>query len=153
LIKKVYQFLFLRDLNESLGKASRDTGMPAKKRWMQDVSYLVLCSYIFYIFSPYLPLAADLLAHTFWQKEHLQTAHHAHGSNHVGLEIIKLEKRTGKENADNNQKSDLESFSHTAAIDIHLDYPAERIIKRVYAVFTSATPTPYPDIDYPPPRL
>lgn len=151
--KKLYQFLFLRDLNESLVKVSSDSETPVKKRLMQDLSYLLLFSYIFYIFSPYLPLTADLIAHTFWKKEHLQTAHHAHGSNHVGLEIIKLDKRTGKENADNNQKSDLESFSHTAAIDIHLDYPAERIIKRVYALFASATPTSYPDIDYPPPRL
>lgn len=153
MVRKLYWYLFLRDLNESLVKPSNGQGLSVKKRLMQDFSVLMLISYVFYIFSPYLPIAADIIAHTFWKEEHLQAAHYMHGGNHVGIEIIKLEKRTGRESANSTQKDELESLSHISGVDILLDFPTERIIERVYALLNIFTPTIYCDIDYPPPKI
>lgn len=153
MIKKLYWFLFVRDLNESLVQSASDTGIPLKRKLKQDLAYVVLFSYIFFIFSPLIPLASDIIAHTFWKKEHMQSSHHKYGSNHVGIEIAKAEKRTGRENATNNQKNGLEDFSHTLAVNIQLDFPAERLLNQGYGLFICVTPVSWQDIDYPPPRL
>jgi len=153
LIKKLYWFLFVRDLNESLDNISGDTGMPLKKKLMQDLSYVVLFAYVFFIFSPLIPLVSDIIAHTFWEKEHLQTAHHTYGKDHVGFEIVKAEKLAGKEDATNNQKNGLEDISHTPAVNIQLHFPAEQILNQAYSLFRCANLASRQDIDYPPPRL
>lgn len=147
MIKKLYWFLFVRDLNASPDQTSGDTGTLLK-----DLSYIVLCAYIFYIFSPYVPLIADGIAHTFWEKEHLQSAHHQYGNNHAGLEMIKAEKQTGRENATNNAKTGQENITHTRATCVNLDAPFEKIIDLCYASYSCGIPASYPDIDYPPPR-
>ena len=124
-----------------------------KLKLKQDLSFLVLFSYFFYVFSPYIPLIADGIAHTFWEKEHLQSAHHTYGNNHVGLEIIKAEKQSGKEDTTNNQKTGQEDLSHTTSLHVQLEFPAGQVIDRVYALFNAATLSSFLDIDYPPPRL
>jgi len=127
--------------------------MPLKRKLMQDLSYIVLFSYALFIFSPLIPVVSDIIAHTFWKKEHLQTAHHKYGSNHVSLEIVKAEKRAGSENATHNPKNNLEDYSHTFAANVQLHFPAEQILNRAYSLFRCANLTSWQDIDYPPPRL
>jgi hypothetical protein len=152
LIKKIYWFLFVYDLNSSLEEKSSDKSRPSQKVWMQDLSYIVLCSYLFFIFSPVIPLALDLAAHTFWKEKHLQTAHHKFGKNHVGLEIIKTEKRTNKEKSTNNQKASSEDSFHTSEITSVFPFPPERACSLSYSLFNCYFPIPYQDIESPPPR-
>gem|GEM_PF-1673375 len=152
MIKKIYWFLFVYDLNTSLDATSRDNGRSFQKVWQHDLSYIVLFAYLFFIFSPVIPLATDLLAHTFWKEKHLQTAHHQYGSNHVALEIIKTEKQTNKEKSANTQKSSSEDSLHTSGITVAFPIPHERHCSQSYGRFYCYFPLPYQDIESPPPR-
>lgn len=100
-----------------------------------------------------MPLVADLAAHTFWEKEHLSTAHHQYGNNHVDIEMQKAEKQTGKEANTNSQKAGLDDLVHRPENSVIYDFKPYIALKQTYAMFNAACPVSYPDIDYPPPRL
>lgn len=149
MIKKLYWFLFVYDLNESLVKPTNDTGQPLKKKLIKDLSYVVLFSYAFFIFSPLIPLISDIVAHTFWEKEHLLKEHQVYGKNHVGLEISKSE----KDKSTNSVKLGIEDYSHIPTVHVVLHYPVDRALNQAYSLFNCSYPASYPDIDYPPPRM
>lgn len=153
MIKKIYWYLFVYDLNTSLEVTTSGKDRSLKEVWVQDLSYVVLFSYLFFIFSPVIPQAADLIAHTFWKEKHLQTAHHQYGKNHVGIEMLKVEKQAGKDKATNNQKTSLEDAFHMPGIKSGLSFPPERICKQAYCLFSYFIPFRFQDIDDPPPRL
>jgi hypothetical protein len=120
---------------------------------MRDMSYFVLFSYAFFIVAPVIPLVADLVAHTFWEKEHLSTAHHLYGRNHVGIEMQKAEKQTNKETTNNNQKAGLDDLVHRPEYIATFYLKPIAALKQTYSMFHFSLPVSYPDIDYPPPRL
>jgi hypothetical protein len=149
LIKKLYWFLFVYDLNASLVKPAHDTDEPLRKKLMKDLSYVVLFSYTFFTFSPLIPLISDTIAHTFWEKEHLLKEHKVHGKNHVGFEISKSEKDTST----NSVKSGTEDYSHIPTVHVVLNFSVERVLNQSFSLFNCFYPASYPDIDYPPPRV
>lgn len=139
------------DLNESLVKSTNDTDKSLKKQLVKDLSYVVLFSYVFFIFSPLIPLISDIVAHTFWEKEHLLKEHQLYGQNHVGLEISKSEnnKFTNSVSA----KSGMEDYSHLPTAHVALISPVDRVLNQSYSLFNCSYLTSYPDIDYPPPKV
>ncbi len=52
-------------------------------------AYYCLLLYLSAIFKPVVPIVKDMLAHSFWKMEHMETIHHHHGDNHAHLEIEK----------------------------------------------------------------
>ncbi|SFD59747.1 hypothetical protein SAMN05518672_102549 [Chitinophaga sp. CF118] len=149
MIKKLYWFLFEYDLNESLVKPTSGTGESLKKKLIKDLSYVVLFSYTFFIFSPLVPLISDIAAHTFWEKEHLLTEHKLHGKNHVGQEISKSEKNTSS----NSVKSGVEDYSHIQVVNVVLSFSIDHSSDQSYSLFNCSYPASYPDTDYPPPKV
>lgn len=152
LFKKIYWFLFVYDL-DGAGEQTPVTKQPssAKGRLMQELSYLVLFAYTFFIVAPLMPMVTDLLAHTFWEQEHLSTAHHRYGQHHVSIEIQQAEKR-----------ADTNAASHTVTLDdlvhrperyVQFEYTPVAAVKTTYSLFTCSYTCYHPDIDYPPPRV
>lgn len=150
MLKKIYWFLFVYDLDAA--PAAPPCPSP-KGRFMQDLSYIVLFAYTFFIVAPIFPLLSDLIAHTFWEQEHLSTAHHRYGNNHVGIEIQQAEKRADTNATNNNRTIGLDDLVHRPERYVLFDFqPVERG-KSTYALFICPYIFRYPDIDYPPPRL
>jgi len=154
LIKRIYWFLFMYDLNESGERAPSVAGSRSLKGiLMQDLSYVVLFSYTFFILAPVMPLVADLVAHTFWEKDHLSTAHHLYGNNHVSREVQKAENQTGKETGSNGQKAGMDDLVHRPESNLIYDLKPSIALTQTFIIFNASCAVAYPDIDYPPPRL
>lgn len=152
MLKKIYWFLFVHDLNHSPVKLADETGRSFKNKLTNDLSLLVLLSYSLFVFNPFILLLADVAAHTFWEKEHLRTAHHFNGKNHVEFEIAKAEKQTEKDKSKNNSKSGSEDFFHILVFNTTIDHPDYGPPAASFYVLRCRYPVTYPDIDYPPPR-
>ena len=144
----------MNDLNGSGEDAPASPGARSlKRRLVQDLSYLVLVAYAFFIVAPVVPLVADVVAHTFWEKEHLSTAHHQFGEDHVSFELMKAEKQTDKESTTNSQKAGLDDLVHRAESDVIFNLLPVTATKRSYSLFNFSFPVSCSDIDYPPPRV
>lgn len=62
------------------------------------MTYCLLIIYFLAAYKPIMPVAADLLAHTFWEANHLESVHHQHGSHHLQTEISRAEKQEDQNN-------------------------------------------------------
>lgn len=152
LVKKLYWFLFVHDLNDSPVKSTVGAGRSLKNKLINDVALVVLLSYALVVFNPFIVLLSDVIAHTFWEKEHLMTEHQAHGKNHVEFEITKAEKQTEKDKSKSNTKSGAEDFYHILVFNTITNFSAFQLIKQSFAPLKFHYPVSYPDVDYPPPR-
>jgi len=110
-IKKLHWFLFVYDLNESAAKPAAGS-RPWRTKLLKDLSLLVLFAYSTMIFNMVIPVAADALAHTFWEKEHLASEHQQFGKNHVGVLITKMENQNNKDKCPTNSKTNSEDYTH-----------------------------------------
>lgn len=124
-----------------------------KGKLMQELSYVVLFAYTFFIVAPVVPMLADLLAHTFWEQEHLSTAHRRYGQHHVGIEMEKAEKRAAANAGGNNRVAGMDELVHRPERYLTFELEPVAALKRTYSLFTCGYTFCYPDIDYPPPRL
>lgn len=52
-------------------------------------AYYFFLLYLSAIFKPVAPIVKDILAHSFWEMEHMATIHHHHGNDHTHVEIEK----------------------------------------------------------------
>lgn len=93
MLRKIYWGLFVYDLHESVVYNANDVDRSFKRKLIHDVSFLLLFSYILLIFSPLVTISADLIAHTFWEKEHLMTVHRDEGKGHVNTELANSAKQ------------------------------------------------------------
>ncbi|MCW3071700.1 MAG: hypothetical protein JWO44_1590 [Bacteroidetes bacterium] len=57
------------------------------------VVYALLCIYGFALLKPVMPLANDIIAHTFYKMEHLATVHFENGKYHVHQELAAAEQQ------------------------------------------------------------
>lgn len=55
------------------------------------MAYCLIIVYLFATCKPVLPVIADVLAHSFWEANHIESVHHTHGANHLHIEIAKAE--------------------------------------------------------------
>jgi len=150
LIKKLYLFLFVYDLNGPSAAVPAIDAEPWKVKLRKDIALLVLASYTLLIFNPVMPILADIVAHTFWEKEHLITVHKIYGANHVHAEIERAAHQPDKEKSTGNSKSNQEEYLHFV-YKVLFNFSAGHFIKRSYPPFKFSYPVSYPDVDYPPP--
>lgn len=78
------------------------------------MAYCLLIIYFLAAYKPFMPVAADLLAHTFWEANHLESVHHQHGSHHLQSEINQAEKQDDQNNL-------LIKFSEPVALHLSLE--------------------------------
>jgi hypothetical protein len=152
LVKKIYWFLFVYDLNDSSATGYAHGNGLFKKKLIRDVACLVLFSYSLLIFNAFIPIAADVVAHTFWEKEHLLTVHQVNGKFHVHIQIVNAAKQAGTDKSSGNLKFGSEDYSHVL-FTADNSFSHTHFINQPYATYTSTYPVSYPDMDYPPPRV
>jgi len=118
---------------------------------MKRIAWLILVAYTLLIFKPVMPVVIDVLAHTFWEQQHLLTVHEVNGKFHVHNELV---------NASHQSEKDKQSASGKYITDEY--FPETRSV--IYApqelytdidIFLFYSPF-YPfsirDIDNPPPE-
>lgn len=130
--------------------STTDTDKSLKNKLINDIALLVLLSYSLFVFNPFIVFMTDVVAHTFWEKEHLMTEHKANGKNHVELEITKADKQGEKDISKSNSKS--EDFYHILIFNAVIDLSVYCMISQSFPLFKFHYPIAYPDIEYPPPR-
>lgn len=152
MLKRLYYFLFVNDLIEPCNKAIQITAKPVKKSITQDISRLVLCCYILFIFKPAMPFVADKIAHTFWENYHILTVHQVNGKFHVHLEMANDAKQSGKDKSAGIIKTGAEEyFQFTCQHTSKILYPP--CINRPYHVYHMHFPVTYPTADIKPPKM
>ena len=119
LLKKIYWFLFIYDLNDRSAIAPIAGDNSIKKKLMRDVSYLVLFSYILLIFNSAVPIFSDIVAHTFWEKQHLLTVHKENGKYHVHFQVLNMEKQAAKDKSSGSSKSNSDDQTHIVPFSAH----------------------------------
>ena len=152
MFKKLYWFLFVYDLNALEVKPLTRPALSTKQNFYKDLAILNLFSYLLFSFNTCLPLFTDLLAHTFWEKEHLAIEHKLHGKNHTRLEIFKISNETAKEKGTGNSKINTKDCNHILAFT---SKPSNFIASTPTQIY-SYCQRPYAsqpiNKDYPPPR-
>jgi len=151
-LKKIYWFLFIDDLNGSTGRSYHE-GEHWKKKLMKDVAGLVLFSYMIFVFNPLMPIVADLMAHTFWEKQHLASEHKMHGKNHVYTELANAVKQSDKDKSTSNTKSDSDEFVHVVSKSGYNFSNNYVVRKQLYHSLNLHYPITYLDNDDRPPQV
>ncbi|MEO7801990.1 MAG: hypothetical protein ABIR81_08325 [Ginsengibacter sp.] len=113
-------------------------------------AYCLLIIYLLAAYKPLLPVITDLLAHTFYEANHVESVHHKHGSNHLQSEIIRAERQDDKNNI-------LLKFSEPVGLHLaaHISYTFPQSVSKpqylpsiTYNLYTTSL-----DRNYPPPKF
>ncbi len=152
MFKKLYWFLFVYDLNTLEVKPLANSPLSTKQNFFKDIAILTLLSYLLFSFNTCIPLFTDLLAHTFWEKEHLAIEHKLHGKNHTGLEIVKISNETAKEKATGNSKINTKDCNHILAFTIKICTTITITETSIYSFYQRQYSAQPINKDYPPPR-
>lgn len=150
MIKKLYWYLFVYDLNQTSTQTGEDISIATKKELLNHLTWLILFAYALLTFNTTIPVIADALAHTFWEKEHLSHEHSHHGKNHLQAQIAKAEKESGQHKS--HSKSAAEDYTHILYPLPGVPFPAVWVPMPSYTIFQYASCSRHPYSDDPPPR-
>ncbi len=78
------------------------------------LTYLVLYAYVVSLVKPVVPIISDLIAHTFYQLEHISVVHQHNGVYHVDKELEEASKDFPETNA-TNFKFDKDITAHVGS--------------------------------------
>ena len=152
LLKRLYIFLFVDDLLGSSASAAPANPEPLKKRLMRDLARLTLFAYVLLVFNPVMPIVADKIAHTFYERSHLLTVHQVNGKYHVHLAMANAENQADKTKSSRGGKQGAEEYFHLISVTSY-NFAHHHIINRSYPMQNFYLPVSYPDIDYQPPKV
>ena len=63
--------------------------MIIQKTIKKTIVYAFICIYSFAMVKPILPIASDIIAHTFYKMQHIATVHYENGKYHIHAELAK----------------------------------------------------------------
>ncbi len=153
MIKKLYWFLFVYNLDAALGNTPVKETAPLKSRLMKDMACIVLLSHILFTFSSLVPFAADIFAHTFFEKEHLAAEHRLYGKKHVQQEISKTEKQSNNSKSCTNGKNGQDDYTHVQTVHPAFIAAGYLLINKQNPFYRVNYLITHLAKDYPPPRL
>jgi len=121
-----------------------------KKSLIQKVTWLVMISYTLLMFKPVMPVIIDVLAHTFWEQQHMLVVHEVNGKFHLHNELVNASHQSDKHSQ--NGKAETQEYMPVAAKQFLL--PATKLTYRTinYLIFSCYYPFPAIDIALLPPR-
>lgn len=79
----------------------------------KGITYLFLIVYATVMFKPLVPYVSDLMAHMFWNYEHISTVHFEHGKYHTHYESLEAAKKDDPEKNGGISKSVTSVPEHT----------------------------------------
>ena len=103
------------------------------------ILYALLCVYSFALLKPIMPLANDVIAHTFYKMQHIATVHYENGKYHLHDELA--------ENADQ-QKAESKGIPKSAVDETLTNHITNEIEKlKIYSPYSSSVI--WPEIQFP----
>jgi len=120
-----------------------------KAMLMNRLTWLVLFSYTLLLFKPVMPVFMDVLAHTFWEQQHLLTVHEVNGKFHVHNELVNSHQSDKDKQA--NSKSEVNEYLPVTVSKLFV-YRAHFYIKTMYNFYSCFYPFSSLDKDNPPPE-
>lgn len=96
-----------------------------KMMLLHKLTWIVLIAYTLLLVKPVLPIAADKIAHTFWNTQHMLTVHEVNGKFHVHQEMVQGARQTEKEKHAASSKADVQECVQVAvpSMPIVVAYP------------------------------
>lgn len=88
--------------------------MIVNKQIKKAIVYAFLCIYCFALLKPVMPIAKDIIAHTFFKMEHIATIHFENGKYHVHQELA------ANDDEQKNNSKGTANFSIYQTLDGHL---------------------------------
>jgi hypothetical protein len=70
---------------------------------MKKLAWLIIASYTLLLLQPVMPVLMDVIAHTFWEQQHILTVHEEHGKFHVHQEMVKAGSHNHKHLVESNK--------------------------------------------------
>ena len=111
----------------------------------------MLICYVINIGKPVIPAIADLLAHTFWPYQHINTVHFEHGKYHLHQELKEVAGKSESEKATNTTQTEQSPNEHVAVAAFY-SFPRILLILDLIAINKSFIETFYSTNEYPPPK-
>jgi hypothetical protein len=90
--------------------------MIIQKTIRKAIIYAFLCIYSFAVIKPVLPIANDIIAHTFYKMQHMATVHFENGKYHIHAELAR-ESDQQKDSKGNIPASAYETVTHHISSD------------------------------------
>ncbi len=101
---------------------------------------------------PLVPLAADMIAHTFWYSQHMATVHFENGKYHVHYQYLnETQKSIPGKNPHSNKTETFNSDYTASAQDYY--FPIRLVMNNYLCKPSSSIPEVYPQRNYPPPKI
>lgn len=120
------------------------------QKLLRDVVCLVLLSYCLLIFNSLIPLTVDLLAHTFWKKDHLERVHKVKGQSHIDDDLVKISKQAEKDESSASKTTDISAHLIPSLSFVSILFLSILIL---HPLFLSGKPIDSETLNYKPPRL
>ena len=119
---------------------------------MKRVTWLVLVAYTVLMFKPVMPVVMDVLAHTFWEQQHMLTVHEVNGKFHVHNELVKASHQSEKDKQAAGNKYAMGEYLPVISIN-KAQAPSKFYFKKdTYRFYSCFYPFSCHDIDNPPPE-
>lgn len=119
---------------------------------MRKVAWAILFAYSLMLLKPAVPVFADVVAHTFWEQQHMLTVHEVHGKFHVHYESIKVSGQGGQQKHNGNIKAETEDQLYVLpALAQHYIYFAS-VPGIIYPALLCSIAMPPAGMTYPPPK-
>ncbi len=97
----------------SLTGAEQEAVRSLKRLMMKRLTWLVLIAYSLLLVKPVVPIAMDVLAHTFWEQQHLLTVHEINGKFHLHNELVRSSHQSEKDKQSASSKVECEQYLPT----------------------------------------
>jgi len=133
------------------GAEQQDYAEELKIILMKQLTWVLLFAYTLLLFKPAMPVFIDVLAHTFWEQQHLMTVHEVNGKFHVHYAVANAGGQADKDKSSNN-KYEPDEYLFAAKYFVHAA-PAFILKKVTYCNVSDTYFSSFPDIDNPPPEI
>lgn len=114
-------------------------------------AYYLLLFYITAMCKPVLPVAKDMLAHIFWEAQHISTVHHQNGKDHLHHELI--------DTSNKNKTEPASPLKISEPVSVHIllqntfDFTLLVIVEKEYSDRSYVLLNPIVEMNIPPPKV
>ncbi len=117
---------------------------------MRKLAWLLIFSYTLLLLNPVMPVLMDLMAHTFWEQQHMLTVHEVNGKFHVHQEVSKAAHHSHKESTNSSKYEVLAYVSQPTTVSNN--EPVAYFERTCYPSLAIYFPSSSSLSDYPPPK-
>ena len=140
------------NMTYSLNSGMEDHVKELKRLLMKRLTWMVLIAYTALMFRPAMPVVMDVLAHTFWEQQHMLTVHEVNGKFHVHNELVDASHQSDKDKQSSAAKAMIDEYLPVKPVKIGQQLISNFSEMETYLAYNCFYPSSSSDLDVPPPR-